>query len=818
MTKDWDLVQDEIKELSFAQKKPLEEVKELMERKYKFYASTRAYRMKLKEWGLMRHKQRSTNKIRHATRHTSKDATVDNAGCETDAIAVDQQTQEDGAKTSDWQLVASQPSLVADGPDEVTEHMFAGLLDQPVDLQISMDTWSTDSTQPSDTVLDMVEAILDYDLERLGKLLVDNIEHINEPIGSTLFGPTGRFFGHPALSQMVILQHAGQTLFDIACGLPCGPVAWMLLTYGAKGSKHPLGSDLALHNAIKNGRVYTVQVLLQPDRSAVNGLPDSKWTPLRQAVFWMQPEVVRVLLRRGATVEDAGPPPVQSGLNSPLQLCLVRRETNYADPSYRTRCHQILKLLLDAGANVHVTSPDPMVQSTFESFIRPWTSRPYWGFEISQEELECFGMFVSRGANLQLPFHGVPCQSATKETFVHQAIWHSSPTFARSLIDNFVPSASGNGMALLQEILGSCPDAKRHPTDTLRDMQVLLTKVVNPNRTGQDLISPLRKCITDCPAVDLVARLRVLLDAGANPEAQDPDGVQLYVLAAETFDEPLLSEVMSILVAKIPGRHVRVVDAMSYQWTGNIFPISTTQTYEQVMSCSRLTGEFAICLQDMVPEHVRAVFHKAYFTIASNYFLDTMTRLARTRMLDAQEKEEITQITLMRETAGVPAYKFEPDLVVALLHMQPSNMMLEVDDHLSTGDEICSSPVSSFDDTPASSMTLDTATPAASSHTPFQFNPNGTSTLDIPRSAPTSPHPSDDFFTKPSEMQFRVECVLKHECAICNDGKLLTKKELEKHDTEHEHTASCTETLCTRRFCVAKRRSTCEDHLFLGNV
>ena len=39
MTKDWDAVQDEIKELSFIQKKPLEEVKELMERKYKFRAS-----------------------------------------------------------------------------------------------------------------------------------------------------------------------------------------------------------------------------------------------------------------------------------------------------------------------------------------------------------------------------------------------------------------------------------------------------------------------------------------------------------------------------------------------------------------------------------------------------------------------------------------------------------------------------------------------------------------------------------------------------------------------------------------------------------
>jgi Cdc6-like AAA superfamily ATPase len=39
MTKDWDVVQDEIRELSFNQKKSLEDVKELMEQKYKFRAS-----------------------------------------------------------------------------------------------------------------------------------------------------------------------------------------------------------------------------------------------------------------------------------------------------------------------------------------------------------------------------------------------------------------------------------------------------------------------------------------------------------------------------------------------------------------------------------------------------------------------------------------------------------------------------------------------------------------------------------------------------------------------------------------------------------
>jgi hypothetical protein len=39
MTKDWDAVQNEIRELSFNQKKSLEEVKALMERKHNFRAS-----------------------------------------------------------------------------------------------------------------------------------------------------------------------------------------------------------------------------------------------------------------------------------------------------------------------------------------------------------------------------------------------------------------------------------------------------------------------------------------------------------------------------------------------------------------------------------------------------------------------------------------------------------------------------------------------------------------------------------------------------------------------------------------------------------
>jgi hypothetical protein len=177
----------------------------------------------------------------------------------------------------------------------------------------------------------MVGAVLDRDLQGLEKLIVGNIEHIHHPIGLPFDEADARFVGHPALTEMVILQHPGQTVFDIACGMPCGPIIWVLFAYGAKGSKHPLGTDLALHNAIKNGRTYTVQALLQPGRSDVKGLPGSSWTPLRQAVFWNFPEIVRILLNRGANIEDVGPSPERPGVHTALQLCLSHRMNTYTN-------------------------------------------------------------------------------------------------------------------------------------------------------------------------------------------------------------------------------------------------------------------------------------------------------------------------------------------------------------------------------------------------------------------------------------------------------------------------------------------------------
>jgi hypothetical protein len=666
----------------------------------------------------------------------------------------------------------------------------------------------------------MVGAVLAGDLRELEKVIIGNVDHVNDPIGLP-FEPGARFADHPALSEMVILQHPGQTLFDVACGMPCGPIIWVLFAYGAKGSKHPVGMDLALHNAIKNGRAYTVQALLQPGRSDVNALPGSNWGPLRQAIFWNVPDVVQILLNRGAKIDDAGPPPRESGIHTALQLCLLTRLNKYTDPAARKRCHSIIEMLLSAGANIHCEPPEPVFSSTFDMFVKPWENYPHWACELSPEELDCFRLFISKGASISVNFKGYPCESPHKGTFEHQALWHSTPTFARWLIDSFVLTPANNGSSLLYEILDCCPKAKRHPADTLRDIQVLLEKGVDPNRAAGNSISPLRKCIANCPTADLVPRLRILLDGGADPEAEDADGVQPYIRAAETFKEPLLSEVMSALVSKIPGKQVRSVNGIPYTWAVGHFPVSKTQTYDQVMACTRQTGDFILNMRNMVPEHVQSTFQKAYFAVVSECFLNTMTWVTKSKMLSSKEKAEIVWVVSMRDRFDLPKYNFDQSLVIALLDPQTiPSMVLGSENDATTTDSMTPDPVSVVVSSPASSATITTTPTAHPVHTPFQFNPNNATSVKNPPPSSDSSQWLDDFFVasptqirwhdpcapvKPGDSQKAAERVLAHECTTCNDGKLLTKGELERHETEHEHTAACDIIDCRRRFCVEKR-------------
>jgi hypothetical protein len=400
-----------------------------------------------------------------------------------------------------------------------------------------------------------------------------------------------------------------------------------------------------------------------------------------------------------------------------------------------------------------------------------------------------------------------------------------------------------DGSSLLHELLGSCPEAKRYPADILRDMQVLLQQGVDPDTVNSNGISPLRRCMEQSLPADLVPRLRILLDAGADPETEDQNGVQLYVLAARMFAEPLLTAVMQELVANIPGHLKKVLGGVSHTWSAPHFPIAEDQTYQQVVSCTRSDSDFRRKVQDIVPDDVHEVFSRAYFAVVSKNFLDTMARTAKAMLLTAKEKNETVWIVGLRKGIDLPGYQFDQDFVVNLLDSRP---LLCVDTEPSVENIGSSGSNKSVpDELVSSSASIATAAQPASTsppRTPWQFNPNSVTTspggLGASLTSRPPESPNDDHFmipqtthirwshltakAKPGDLKKAIAAVLIYKCRVCNDGNLLTKNEQKKHEEEHAHTSACEGADCKRRFCVVRRKKehniACQDHLFAVDV
>ncbi|KAF2714538.1 ankyrin [Pleomassaria siparia CBS 279.74] len=836
MTKDWDSVRSRIRHLSVNQKKSLEEVKATMESQYHFRASTRAYRMKLKEWGYTRQKSRRGT-IDPPRKEQDPKETRDDSDGESDRSAAghEQRGVEENVNTEALMQEAEEsvePFVMSYYRYRVDSHEFLQQqtpqitpTDQYNSLLPAISPWSQGGMAVSDVVMDMLAEVLANDSQKLEQMILANPNHVNLPIGMPFDAHGGRFFNHPATQQCVILQHANQTILDIACALPSGPVVWVLVGNGANGSTHPLGTDLALHNAIRNGRNMTVQSLLFTNRSSVNGIPGTSWKPLLQATLWNVPDVVRILLDRGASVNDIAPAVAGMPFKSALQLALDWRANNYHNQPDRERCEKIMKMLMDAGANIHVPPTEDLNSLTpFETFIKPWQSNPLWMKNLSANDLYCLEAFIRRGADIQLPFSGFPCSASSGNTFQHQVLWHSTPTIARLLIDHAIPSPEANGSNLLHEVLGSCPDAKRHPVDTLRDIEVLLQRGAGPNAPDRRGTTPLITCIEQCPAVDIVPRLTALLKGGADPELESANGTIPLVRAMRNFEEPLLSQILQLLVSKFRGR-------THPGWHGRYFPISSEPTtLAQVLLYTSQNAGFAAESQRMMPEDARPSFQRAAFGVASSNFLDALTN--RVRETDAgltsQEIDELRHVIVLRKAYGLPAYIFDQDVVMTLLTASPaphhSLTSMMAHPHLSI-----SSPASDLTITPTSfipattmplvfpdtlgaalDMSTSTAIDQPHSTSPHGSSPSSTHSNDDSASSffPTTTQirwPNVDTPTKPGDLKKAANRILKYRCKSCTDGNLLTKAEYKRHHEEHWHTITCQVAGCTRRFCVAER-------------
>jgi len=683
-----------------------------------------------------------------------------------------------------------------------------------------------------DAVQDLLECVLNRDSEKLEVLLMEHGDDVNHCVGLPFELSNGRFANHVALGQMTLTQHPRQTLLDIASAMPDGPVIWVLLSYGARSSTHPLGYDLAMHNAIENGRQYTVQALSIPDRFNVNGLPDRPWKPLLQAVSWSGPEIVGILLKRGARVNDVGSSSVSPGVYTALQLCLELRSSEYQNESLRLKCNEVLKLLLNAGASLHILPPEGPTASPFEKFLEPWRSCDHWEMEVSPLEMECLGLFVEKGADLSTKFLGYPCAASSSDTFAHQALWHSPLRILRRVISSYGQDYPNSGALLLHELLGKCADANRHCGGALEDIETLLGRGVNPNALDDFGMAPLRKCVQHAPTVDLLAMTQQLLDGGADPEYEDVDGMQPYTVAALTLPEPVRNEVLQAMLVKMQGRGTVTKNDMTYRWEAGLFPIPEDPSYQRVLSCTMRDGAFRLSMQEMVHINVQQSFQRAYLAVLSNRLLGNIAKRATTCKVSEKDRWDVMLTLSLRKGANLPNYQFDQGFVIALLGFP------NID--INKLDAVHNAPRSNKEgNIEESDQRSDPPTLGTTSvFRPFQLNTTHPMSSASISAAPTESHnlsaTNDSFVGDTTQIRWRnpessktpkstASFVLQYKCSICADDRLLTMAELQTHEIEHAHTTGCDGVSCIRRFCNETRKRKrgekgCQDHLFSDTI
>lgn len=808
MTKDWDSVQHHIRDLSMVQQKPLDEVKAIMESKHAFRASTRAYRLKLKEWGYLRLKDRRPR------------------------------------------AVPAKKINISQSSDEAL----------PDHLQAENSILNQVPRSGTEQVMALLATICDGDSSRLETLLRSSSvrAHINHPLGLPFQAP-GLFHDSPALQNCVVLQHPNQTLLDIASGLTSTSIVQMLLMHGAKSSVHPFGTDLALHNAIRNSRVSIVEALLTAGVNP-NGQLDCSWQPLRQAAFWNSPAIVRMLLKHGA---DVNPTSFQgTPFKSPLQLVLDRRAAEYRNPQVRESTEEILKMLLYAGANVSAEKTvDLDGRTPFETFLEPWQSDPQWSSHLSPIDCDCLQYFVTKGAELRTKFTPLDCSSSFGRTFEHQILWHANPATGRLLIDHANVQSGGNGSNALHEIVGSCPDAKRHPADTMRDIEVLLKRGADPNTFDKNGYTALTLCLELCPSSDVLERVTLLLQKGnADPLLRDKNGYNPVFMAIRLFEDPLRLQLAEVLISRYlarglgtrksishinqtlspvtlddspmtsiqPHLHSRSLDEGFFlptpnkddtQWLFDYFPFSSHISLDGVQRYS-FESNFTSDVQKRLPPDIRATFQKAALGVATRTFLDSEVRAvmfgsknnAVARPIAKLRDRQILDVVKMRKDAGLPDYAFPQAYVTDLLEslVQPAASLSLVARSPSAEDSFSrsqhqhqqpwkmGSPLYPATDKQQNLRTVPSADPSMLPTARMQ------SSFYEAFSPPTPPQSQPAGDSSKTTRLYEMIGRDRYRCLSCRDGRVYSPEDYSNHEREHMHALLCSLPQCGRRFCLAK--------------
>ncbi|KAF2497481.1 hypothetical protein BU16DRAFT_456568, partial [Lophium mytilinum] len=307
-----------------------------------------------------------------------------------------------------------------------------------------------------------------------------------------------------------------------------------------------------------------------------------------------------------------------------------------------------VRALLESGACVasglHQCTWVPLRQAAFwlfPSIIQLLLDHDAtWSSHLSPVETSILQSFIANGAALQTRFIPTSCTSPSSETFSHQLLYHAPSHFTRLVIDHANVRPGGNGCHILHELVGSCPDAKRHPAETLRDIEVLLKRGADPNGLDGNGRTALTACLGLCPSIDVFDRIQLLLRGGADPEERDAKGFDPVLMAIKGFQDPL---------------RFRLTETLLYSYPTTTGPSRGEHSW--------LESHFNFSEEQAINFH--ALMQKATFSVATTRILDAAVR--QQNRGGVLRSDDILRVIRMREDAGLPRYEFDQAFVLELL-------------------------------------------------------------------------------------------------------------------------------------------------------
>ncbi|KFY38616.1 hypothetical protein V494_04301 [Pseudogymnoascus sp. VKM F-4513 (FW-928)] len=524
MVKDWDAVQEELRQLYHVDNKPLHEVMRLVKGKHGFTASKRAYRTQLQKWGYMKYStQKFPNpgsKIRRAKRSDATRVATSN---------LDHSTVNSTTAT----VVPSTYSTLGNFGSSPPILQFDASSSAPLNNRnVSFDGYLP---LPSTFVTSAVSYLNDGKTSLHHAVIAQNKDQV-----------TDLLFGHAAIN---IKDSSSNDPLHYAAQSGNHEIVALLLRFGADVYSKDDFERTPLHMAM--GHIDVVKTLLK-DGALLSSQDRNGDTPFHY-VFYnaleirQQFSIIDVLLKHDCDLN------IENNSGQTPFLELLGQYSYYSEKNVLLPC---VSQMLHKGADVTKSGVDGRLP--FQVFLSNGEANNYFKSIYRDQDknnmIETVRSFVQSGASC---FTEMSDKRSLVTYFFESANrnWNFELDMARVLCTLTKPDKVVNGTSVLHELSAVC-----HQNNFVESVNILLQNGADPNSKNRDGKTPLLLALGQ-NRLSVKAFVLALVAKGADPWLSDSSGSCAFFAAFRIFSKTRPTVIIEILSMDVRNKEKSSVGA-----------------------------------------------------------------------------------------------------------------------------------------------------------------------------------------------------------------------------------------------------------------